>query len=120
MRRSRGVFVVLWLFAPAVWADTTCEIGRLLGFIERSQCTFIRNGDEYSAADARTHIERKYDYAKRWIETTEQFVEYTATESSTSGEAYSVTCSGRTEPSADWLKRELARIRTKAECAGGR
>ena len=64
------------------------------------------------AVAARSHIERKYEYAKRWIRTAEQFIEHTATKSSISGEPYSVTCSGREELSSDWLKRELERFRT--------
>lgn len=115
------LFVCLFgLLVPTAWADTACEVESLLGFIEKSQCTFVRNGDKYNAADARTHIQRKYDYVKDRIETTEQVIKYAATESSISGEPYSVICAGREEPSADWLKGELARLRAASECAGSR
>jgi hypothetical protein len=102
----------------AAWADTAAEIDHLLGFIASSPCRFVRNGEEYDAADARAHIARKYNYAKRWIQTAEQFIEYTATKSSTSGQSYRVICPGRDEPSADWLMRELVRFR-EAESGGG-
>ncbi len=101
----------MWAITLAAYADTQSEIDHLLGFIETSDCVFVRNGDKHDAAAARDHIERKYAYAKRWINTTEQFIEYTATKSSTTGKGYSVICAGREEPSADWLKRELRRFR---------
>lgn len=111
MKQAPVVFLMLWSIGQGAWADTTAEIDHLLGFIGSSQCTFVRNGDEYDAAGARSHIERKYDYAKRWIETTERFIDYTATKSSVSGKPYLVICAGREEPSAAWLMRELARFR---------
>jgi hypothetical protein len=96
--------------------EPRCEIEHLLTFIGKSQCSFIRNGEAHDSADARAHIQRKYDYAKRWIETSEQFIEYTATRSSTTNRAYSVICKGREEPSADWLTRELERLRAESAC----
>ncbi|MGB5734506.1 MAG: DUF5329 domain-containing protein [Thiohalocapsa sp.] len=103
--------LILWAITLAAYADTASEIDHLLDFIQASDCVFIRNGDEHDAAAARDHIQRKYAYAKRWIETSEQFIEYTATKSSTTGKTYSVICAGRKEPSADWLNRELSRFR---------
>lgn len=118
MRHVRAALLILWSVSPAALADTQCEIDRLLDFVGKSPCSFIRNGEAHERADARAHIERKYDYAKRHIQTTEQFIEYTATESSTSGKPYRVRCSGREEPSASWLKRELARLRQGSVCDG--
>ena len=103
--------LILWAITRVAYADTASEIDHLLGFIEASDCVFVRNGDKHDAAAARDHIQRKHAYAKRWIETAEQFIEYTATKSSTTGKSYSVICAGREEPSADWLKRELGRFR---------
>jgi hypothetical protein len=110
-RQMPAVILILWSIGLGAWADTQQEIDHLLGFIGSSQCTFVRNGEERDSASARSHIEKKYDYARRWIDTTDQFIEYTATKSSISGEPYRVICAGREEPSADWLKRELARFR---------
>jgi hypothetical protein len=109
--RARFPIFALCTVALAVWAEGTPEIEHLLDYIGGSQCTFVRNGEERDAGAAKAHIKRKYEYAKKWIETTEQFIEYTATKSSVSGEPYRVICSGREEPSADWLNRELARYR---------
>ncbi len=118
MRDALTALLILWSVSLATPADTQCEIDRLLDFVEKSLCSFIRNGEAHESVDARAHIERKYDYAKRHIQTTEQFIEYTATQSSTSGEPYRVRCSGHEEPSASGLKRELARLRQRSVCDG--
>jgi len=111
MRQATTMFLILCSLSLGAWADTAAEIDHLLGFIASSPCRFVRNGEAYDAAAARAHIERKYDHAKRWIQTAEQFIEYTATKSSTTGQAYRVICPGGEEPSADWLMRELVRFR---------
>lgn len=116
MNQALASILFLCSISPAVAANTQCEIDRLLDFIGTSPCSFIRNGEPHDSADARAHIERKYNYAKRHVQTTEQFIEYTATESSTTGEPYNVNCSGREEPSATWLKRELARVKASGVC----
>jgi hypothetical protein len=106
--------IVLFTLATSLpaQADVTREIDHLLGFIEESGCTFVRNGDAHDSVEARKHIEKKYDYAGRWIETAEQFVEYTATRSSISGERYVVNCGGYEQPSAEWLLSELDNYRS--------
>jgi hypothetical protein len=119
MRKALATLMILCSISLGVWADAAAEIDHLLGFIGGSQCRFVRNGDEYDAPAARAHIERKYDYAKREIQTAEQFIEYTATKSSITGAPYRVICSGREEPSADWLRRELARFRAAPDTGSG-
>ena len=114
MRHTPAIFLILWTISLGSWADSASEIDHLLGFIEGSRCTFVRNGKEYDAAAARAHIEGKHDYAKRWIQTAEQFIEYAATKSSISGDRYRVICAGREELSSDWLTRELARFRAQS------
>jgi len=93
-------------------ADTAAEIAGLLDFIAASGCTFTRNGTTYDSAAARDHIAMKYDYVRSHVHTTEQFIEYTATKSSMSGKPYTVECKGEVTPSAEWLRAELARIRS--------
>jgi hypothetical protein len=115
MKRTLFFLPVFCLLSHWAWADATAEIQHLLGYIGGSDCSFVRNGQEHDSAAARDHIENKYDYARRWIETAEQFIAYTATKSSISGELYQVICDGRKEPSAVWLTRELKRFRA----AGG-
>lgn len=102
---------LLWL--PFVQALTTSEkeIQHLLEFISQSDCVFIRNNNEYPAGKAREHLETKYDYAKRWVESAEQFIERIASKSSISGKRYQVRCQGQLIYSGDWLNQELRRYR---------
>ncbi len=90
---------------------TDKEIVHLLDYIEQSGCSFNRNGDVYSAARAREHIQQKYEYLKKKIRTTEDFISYAATRSSITGSSYQVVCSGVAMKSGDWLLQELARFR---------
>jgi len=87
------------------------EIDHLLFYIEESGCVFIRNNKEYSAAEARDHIENKYAYVKRWVEKTEDFINYAATKSSITGEPYLTRCHGSELPSSQWLQVELQKFR---------
>ena len=96
-------------------ADTEIEIKHLIEYIENSKCTFIRNGKEYSTEEALTHIQNKYEYAKRWIKSAEDFIKYTVTKSSMSGQPYTVWCNGQKILSAEWLAAELKRFKKKPE-----
>jgi hypothetical protein len=96
-------------------ADTGIEIKHLIEYIENSKCTFIRNGKEYNAEEALTHIQNKYEYAKRWIKSAEDFIKYTMTKSSMSGQPYTVRCDGKKILSAEWLTAELKRFRKKSD-----
>ena len=87
------------------------EIDHLLRYIETSGCTFSRNGTNHDSRDAGTHIRKKYAYATRWIRSTEDFIRYAATKSSTSGRPYLVICDGVEVPTAEWLADELTRFR---------
>lgn len=59
----------------------------MLSFVEDSGCTFIRNGSEYPAAEARAHLQKKLDYLERkdLVASSEDFIERAATQSSLSG-----------------------------------
>lgn len=97
--------------APSFATQTETEIEHLLDFIARSGCTFIRNGSEYPSPDARSHMEMKYDYAKKKIARAEQFIDYVATKSSLTGQSYLVRCEGREYSTSAWLSTELKRYR---------
>ena len=103
--------------SSSVLADMEEEIRHLLGFIESSGCEFERNGTVYDSRKARSHIERKYDYIESRVDQTEDFIKYAATESSMSGRKYQVTCNGKQQASADWLRDELTRYRTNHAAA---
>jgi len=89
------------------------EVGALLAFVENSGCAFIRNGREHQPKDARAHLQKKLDYLndKGLLDSAEDFIARAATESGFSGEPYRVNCAGQEQLSADWLKRELRRLR---------
>ena len=73
---------------------------------------FIRNGSEYAAADAATHLRRKLDASKGRIRTPEAFIDKLGSRSSMSGKAYRVRLpDGRVLDSATWLNGLLADIR---------
>jgi hypothetical protein len=91
--------------------NTEQEIKHLFEFISQSDCIFIRNNTEYPAIEARDHMQTKYDYAKRWVGSAEQFIERIATKSSISGNRYQVRCQGKLLYTDNWLKQELARYR---------
>lgn len=114
--RISAVFLFLVLTA-ALHAgsaeDVTQEIDHLLQYIESSECIFIRNSREGSAASARTHIQKKYEYFKEQVKTAEDFIRYAATESSMSGKPYRIRCSSREMDVADWLDAELRRFRSR-------
>lgn len=96
-------------------ADTEIEIEHLIDYIENSKCTFIRNGKEYNAEEALAHIQNKYEFAKSLIKSAEDFIKYTVTKSSMSGQPYTVWCNGQKILSAEWLTAELRRFRKKSD-----
>ena len=96
-------------------ADSVIEIKHLMEYIEKSKYTFIRNGQEYSAEKALRHIQNKYEYARRWIKSAEDFIKYTVTKSSMSGQFYKVRCDDQIVLSVEWLTAELKRFREKSD-----
>lgn len=107
-----GLLGLLYLPATlAVPAATEAEIAQLLDYISHSNCEFERNGDRHSPTAAREHIENKYDYTRGYVDSSEDFIKYNATESSFSGRPYRVNCAGQWYNTGEWLTEELARIR---------
>lgn len=102
---------VLWLPFAQATSTTEEEIQHLFAFISQSDCIFIRNSSEYPAKKAHNHMQTKYNYAKRWVESAEQFIDRIASKSSISGARYQVRCRGRLFYSDNWLKQELTRYR---------
>ncbi len=112
MRRAILLTLALLAAGPALAAgDTGGEVAHLLGYIESSTCTFVRNGASADGKDARGHVERKYRYFRSRITTAEDFIRLAASGSTVSGEPYRVRCAGREQPAAAWLSEELARLR---------
>jgi Family of unknown function (DUF5329) len=96
-------------------ASVQIEVNFLLGYLEGSRCEFCRNGTWHDSKAAQTHLRDKYKYlvADNLVNTTEQFIERAASESSITGQPYQVRCNGgATATSSQWLRDELARFRT--------
>lgn len=104
---------------PAAQADppvpVQIEVNFLLGYLDGSACEFNRNGTWHDAQAAQTHLRDKYKYlsARNKINTTEDFIEQAATESSFTGRPYAVKCGNEASmASNEWLLIELTRFRT--------
>jgi hypothetical protein len=88
------------------------EVNHLLDFVKNSGCIINRNGTDHPAEKGISHIEKKYDYFRDDISSTEEFIEYSATKSTMSGDYYTVSCPGKkTIRTQDWLMDELKRFR---------
>ena len=94
--------------------QTDTEIQYLLDFVATSGCTFHRNGSDHDSADAADHMRLKYSRGKKYVGSSEQFIDRLATESSWTGRKYTVTCDGNTRPSGEWLHEALDNYRSTA------
>ncbi|QNH13010.1 hypothetical protein HEP75_02457 [Xanthomonas sp. SI] len=115
------VYTVAAAAAPSPVAER--EIGALLAALQASPCRFQRNGNWYPAADAKAHLQRKYDYLRKrdLAASAEQFIERGASRSSSSGKAYRVACPGQPEQdAATWFAQQLAALRRHAASAAPR
>ncbi|MEW6703492.1 MAG: DUF5329 family protein [Pseudomonadota bacterium] len=98
--------------ASAPSAAEQTRIDRLLDAVSKNaSARFIRNGNDYSGADAAVFLRRKLQAFGGDVKTAEDFIDQIATKSSTSGRLYTVRLAdGREIPSAVFLKSELSRI----------
>jgi hypothetical protein len=89
------------------------KIERLISEIEHlKDAKFIRNGSEYSAADAAELLRSKLEAAGNEILTAEHFIEHVGSKSSTSGESYQIKFSDGTVVNAgDFLRLQLNEIK---------
>ncbi len=102
------------IIAADVPVDQVGEVSNLLKFVKDSGCVINRNGTDHPADKGISHIQKKYDYFRDDIKSTEDFIKYSATKSTMSGDYYTVTCSGKeTIRTHDWLMSELKRFRTE-------
>ena len=109
------VFILVSTSANAdVSAEQKIETSHLLNFVKNSPCKIIRNGKAYDGNSAVSHIQKKYAYFKDDIETTEQFIELSASKSTLSGNYYTVVC-GDNQPlkTKNWLLQELRNYRQR-------
>lgn len=119
-----NIRLILALAVAAVAGNATAapsetarrEIASLIGALDGSTCRFQRNGSWHDAAEARAHLQRKYDYLlkKDKVDTAEQFIERAASRSSMSGKPYRIACPGQPEQTAaSWFGARLQALRTR-------
>jgi len=124
LESMKKVLILKYLFVSSVMLfnialadvppEQVREVSHLLDFVRNSQCIINRNGTDYPAEKGVAHIEKKYDYFRDDINSTEDFIEYSATKSTMSGDYYTVTCPGKqTIKTQDWLLEELQQFRSK-------
>jgi len=90
------------------------SIQYLLDFVKTSDCIFIRNNKEHTAAEAAVHMQRKYEHFKDKIKTPEDFIRLTATKSLMTGKLYYVRLKdGKKLTSEAWLLQALEDYRQK-------
>lgn len=100
-------------------AVAKAEIAALMATLDAT-CRFQRNGQWHDAAEARQHLQRKYDWLlKRGLaDSAEQFIERAASRSSLSGKPYRVSCPGRPEQDAgSWFRARLGQLRGEASAS---
>lgn len=108
------------LFTSMVNADVAPqdrhEVDYLIGFISNTPCQIERNWTSHTGPEVIAHIQKKHDYFRDDIKTTEQFIEYSATKSTMTGRDYLVKCAGQsTLKTKDWLLQELHKYRAQRQ-----
>jgi hypothetical protein len=117
-----GLFLIMaFICGPAVPSEPAAEthhlletVQYLLEFVKNSDCIFIRNNVEHTAAEAAAHMQRKYEHFKNKIQTPEDFIRLTATRSLMTGRLYYVRLrDGEKITSETWLLQALDEYRQK-------
>ncbi|MCP4321357.1 MAG: DUF5329 domain-containing protein [Psychromonas sp.] len=107
-------FVFLLILSSFSFANSEQEISYLLDFVGKTECSYLRNGSSHNGKEARSHIQKKYDYYHDDIKTAEDFIAYSATKSTMSGTKYTIQCDGKkVQFSGEWLNTELKRYRAQ-------
>ena len=115
---------VLLLFCVAACAPTAGQektiaekdkIQMLIKSVETMKdATFIRNDQEYSAANAARFLRGKWDTNARDIKTAADFIDKVGSASGSTGKAYLIRAKdGRETKSRDYLQAELKKIEGK-------
>lgn len=123
MLRSKTVQIVSLLLAAMFYAQPALpdvppgqkpEVEFLIETVRTTDCTFDRNGKKHNGKKAASHLQRKYNYYRDEITSTETFIELAATKSMLSGADYYITCPGAAPVrSRDWLLERLSEFRRK-------
>ena len=92
-------------------AEEQSKIDWLLDQIGGSGAIFIRNGQEYEAKKAVSHLKQKLWFAGRRVQTARDFIAGCATHSEQSGKTYEIRfADGKQRRLAEWLNERLAEL----------
>ena len=96
-------------FASAADDPANAKINGLINHIESlSDAKFIRNGKEYTSANAAKFLRGKWDANKKDVKTPEDFITKVATKSSTTGKPYLIRFKdGKETPCGEYLRQRL-------------
>lgn len=101
--RLGTIFLFITLTSFGVIAGVQQDVDLLIRQIEKSPCTFIRNGQAYTPHQAAEHMRTKWDYAQDKVNDIEVFIDKVASKSWFSGKPYMVECSDERITSEQWL-----------------
>ncbi|AZN37713.1 DUF5329 domain-containing protein [Iodobacter ciconiae] len=111
----RIIFILLPLVSSpgfAIDGKGEQEVNALLQFIEKANCTFIRNGSNYSAKEGADHMRDKFNKTRDKLKSADDFIEHIASSSYFSGKPYQIQCGqAAAKATGPWLSSELSRIR---------
>lgn len=108
--------LLLCFFSANTYASVQDEINYLLDYVSKTDCKYERNGTVHNGKEAVNHINKKYDYFKEDIKSTEDFIRYSATKSKMSGKHYVIHCDGQKPvKSQDWLLEVLGDYRAEKQ-----
>lgn len=98
--------------AFAIAPEQEERVNALLGLLSKENSTvFIRNGKEYSAEEAVSHLRLKFGKTKKRLTTAEQFIDKVGSSSSVSGKPYMIRKPGEgAQPAGPYLHRLLQQV----------
>jgi uncharacterized protein DUF5329 len=114
IKRTRLLAVVVSLIATAASGASRPEeeqarIDWLLTEVGNSRAVFIRNGKEYDASKAVSHLKTKLLFAGKRVQTARQFIVGIASHSEETGKPYEIRLpDGNQEKLEAWLLERLA------------
>jgi hypothetical protein len=112
MKRVFAILLLFALLAMPAFARQNAEQQKITYLIDSvaalQGATFIRNGTDYDAARAASHMRLKLRFAGSRVETADDFIKYCATRSSVTGTRYTIRFpDGRVVDAATFLHTRL-------------
>ena len=106
------IFLFVFTLTNASGESLEQTVDYLLGYVAKSDATFIRNGQTHTSQEAASHIKAKYEHFKNEIKTPEDFIRLSASKSLLSGRPYLVrTKDGKETQLSTWLSDALKKHR---------